>query len=149
MCCAQPPAPGSQLQFPAGQGTLQQCQHWGDEGQLACSFPWSLDLLGLCRGSCSLQGEPGLWGEATLSVPPRRWQDKSARAGKAGVEASACVGPSDLLGGCVLVSPRHCFLTQLCREWEPLAQCLALGWPWPSESRGHLVISSRRMKCCS
>lgn len=117
-----------------------------NSAQLACSFPWSLDLLGLCTGSCSLQREPGLWAEASLSVLLRRWQDRSARAGKAGVEASACVGSPNLLGGCVLVSPRHYFLTQLCRGWEPLAQCPALGWPCPSES---LVISSRRMKCYS
>jgi len=100
--------------------------------QPASSFPRSRDLLGLWTGSCSLPVQPGLLGRRgcpVSSTAKDMARFEFARSGKAGVEASAhclrwphCASPADPLCGCVPVSPRHGFLTQLCREWEPLAQ---------------------------
>lgn len=105
--------------------------------QLACSFPRSPHLLGLWTRSCSLQVQPGLLGRRGCPVSSATKEMASlgfTGAGKAGVEASAhclcwppCGSPSDPLCGCVPVSPRHCFLTQLCKVWEPLAQSSGAG----------------------
>lgn len=60
--------------------------------QLACSFPRSLDLLGLWTGSCSRQVHTGLFGRRDCPVSSAAKEvarSGLARAGNAGVEASA------------------------------------------------------------
>lgn len=137
--CAQPPSPGSQLQFPAGQGTLQQSQHWGDEGQpttcpLLSTFPSSagvVDKILLPSGSAWAFEEERLPCKQCHQGDGKSWVYRSWQGW---VEASAhclcwppCGSPSDPLCGCVPVSPRHCFLTQLCKVWGPLAQSSGTG----------------------
>lgn len=131
-----PMGPTSVTGFPAavpseGRGLSSRARAGEMKGsaQLACSIPCSLDLLGLWTGSHSLQGQPGLLGRGGCPVSSATKEMARfgiARAGKARVEASAhclcwppCTSPSDPLCVCMAVSLRHCFLTQLCREWEP------------------------------